>query len=111
MGKGWSTKADVLCGIPQGSVLWPILFTFFLLTTYRYVFKAVAKSLLMILNYSTRLVTVVRYRNTSTDYKNGMACGIYTLMLQSVKFRHIGRKNEETGYKMKFNEDENKRIA
>ena len=67
--------------------------------------RAVAKSLLMILNYSTRLVTVVRYRNTSTDYKNGMACGIYTLMLQSVRLFILGEKNEEADYKMKNNED------
>ena len=30
IGKNWSTKADVLSGITQGSVLRPILFTIFI---------------------------------------------------------------------------------
>ena len=32
----------------------------------------------------TWLVTMLRYRETSTDQKNGLTCEIYTLMLQSV---------------------------
>ena len=62
-----------------------ILFAFFLLMTYQNLSKAVAKSLLMIPKYMTWLATVLRYRKTSVDYKSSLTCGIYTLMLQSVR--------------------------
>ena len=61
MGKDLPAKADIPSGIPQGSVMEPILFTIVLLMIYRNVSKAVAKSLLMIPKYVTQLVTVIRY--------------------------------------------------
>ena len=83
MGKDWSTRADLMSGIPR-VVCWDQYCLQVLLTTSRNVLKAVAKSLLMIAKYIAWRATVLRYRKTSTDYKNGLTCGIYTLMLQSV---------------------------
>ena len=64
VGKDLPAKADIPSGIPQGSVMEPILFTIVLLMIYRNVSKAVAKSLLMIPKYVTQLVAVIRYKKT-----------------------------------------------
>ena len=84
--QSWPTKAEVLSCIPQGSMLgrWRCGLQF-LLMTYWNVSKAVKKDLLMIPKYMTRHTTVLRYRKTSINYKNGLSGGIYTLMLQSVR--------------------------
>ena len=70
-----------------------ILFAFFLLMTYQNLSKAVAKSLLMIPKYMTWLATVLRYRKTSIDCKNGLTLNLYFNVAKcNCKVMHKGER-------------------
>ena len=81
VGKGWSTKADVLSGIPQGNVLGPILFTTFINDLPESVQSCCKVFVGDTKIYMTRIATVLRERKTSIEYKNSLTCGIYTLIV------------------------------
>ena len=70
------------------------------------VFKAVVKSLLiMIQEFVIQLIMLVEYR-TSLVYRDGQICGIYIYFnVIKCKILHIGKNNQEIDYKMKLSED------
>ena len=96
---------QVLSGIPQGSVLGPILFTIFIndlpdcVQSCCKVFADDTK----IYDSTNNAGRKLEYRRTSLGYRDGQICGIYILMLLNVKLDY--------NYKIKLSEDKYDNIA
>ena len=110
VGKDWSTKADVLSGIQQGSVLGPILFRIFVNDLLECVQSCCKLSAVNTKIYDsacncTKILEDIYRLQEWSDMWN-----LYFNVTKCMAMR-IGRKNEEADYKMKVNEDEYRSIA
>ena len=110
VGKDWSTKADVLSGIPQGSALGPIVFAIFINDS-----PECVQSCCKVFADDTKIYDSFYNCTKIQEDINRLQewSDMWNLYFNVTKCKaiHIGRKNEEADYKMKVNEDEYRSIA